>query len=54
MTVAYTTEISSVSTVSFQVAIVTGTEPGNKTLKNVEGAWIKEQEVIIDNGIETL
>jgi hypothetical protein len=50
MTVARITEISSVSTVSFQDAIVQGVERANKTLKNVKGAWIKDQEVTIDNG----
>ena len=50
MTVARITEISSISTVSFQDAIVTGVERANKTLKNLKGAWIKDQEVTIDNG----
>jgi len=38
MTVARITEISSVSTASFQDAIVQGVERANKTLKNVKGA----------------
>jgi flavin-binding protein dodecin len=50
MTVARITEISSVSGVSFQDAIVQGIERANKTLKNVKGAWVKDQEVTIDNG----
>jgi flavin-binding protein dodecin len=50
MTVARITEISSVSKVSFQDAIVQGIERANKTLKNVKGAWVKDQEVTIDNG----
>jgi flavin-binding protein dodecin len=50
MTVARITEISSVSTVSFQDAIVQGVDRANKTLKNVKGAWVKDQEVSIDNG----
>jgi len=50
MTVARITEISSVSTASFQDAIVQGVERANKTLKNVKGAWVKDQEVTIDNG----
>jgi dodecin len=50
MTVARITEISSVSDVSFQDAIVQGVERANKTLKNVKGAWVKDQEVTIDNG----
>jgi len=50
MTVARISEISSVSAVSFQDAIVQGVERANKTLKNVKGAWVKDQEVTIDNG----
>lgn len=50
MTVARITEISSVSTVSFQDAIVQGVERANKTLKHVKGAWVKDQEVAVDNG----
>jgi flavin-binding protein dodecin len=50
MTVARITEISSVSAVSFQDAIVQGVERANKTLKNVKGAWVKDQEVTIDKG----
>ena len=50
MTVARITEISSVSAESFQHAITQGVERANKTLKNVKGAWVKDQEVTIDNG----
>ena len=50
MTVARITEISSVSDTSFQDAIVQGVDRANKTLKNVRGAWVKDQEVTIDNG----
>jgi dodecin len=50
MTVARITEISSVSKESFQDAITQGIERANKTLKNVKGAWVKDQEVTIDNG----
>jgi dodecin len=50
MTVARITEISSVSDKSFQDAIIQGVERANKTLTNVKGAWVKDQEVTIDNG----
>ena len=50
MTVARITEISSVSSVSFQDAIVQGIDRANKTLRNVKGAWVKDQEVTVDNG----
>jgi flavin-binding protein dodecin len=50
MTVARITEISSVSAESFQDAIAQGVERANQTLKNVKGAWVKDQEVTIDKG----
>lgn len=50
MTVARITEISCVSPQSFQDAIIQGVDRANKTLKNVKGAWVKDQEVLIDNG----
>ena len=50
MTVARISEISSISEKSFEDAIVQGVARANKTLKNVKGAWVKEQEVMIDNG----
>ena len=39
-----------VSPKSFEDAIVQGVDRANKTLKNVKGAWVKDQEVQIDNG----
>lgn len=50
MTIARITEISSVSTRSFQDAIEQGVARAHKTLKNVMGAWVKDQEVTIDQG----
>ncbi len=50
MSVAKITEIQSSSTVSFEDAINTGIARADKTLKNVSGAWIKSQQVVIANG----
>jgi hypothetical protein len=50
MTVARVSEISSTSDVSFEDAIKQGVARANKTLRNVKGAWIKEQQIDIDNG----
>ena len=50
MTVARITEISSISSKSFEDAITQGVARANQTLKNVKGAWVKDQEVTIDNG----
>jgi flavin-binding protein dodecin len=50
MTVARVSEISSTSDVSFEDAIKQGVSRANKTLRNVKGAWIKEQQIDIDDG----
>ena len=43
-------EITSTSTKSFEDAIEKGIAKADKTLKNIEGAWIKEQKVKVTNG----
>ena len=50
MSVARITEISSVSKKSFEDAVAQGVARANKTLKNVKGAWIKDQEVMVEKG----
>ncbi len=50
MTVARVTEISSLSAKSFDDAIVQGIARAHKTLKNVEGAWVKDQKVECRDG----
>ncbi|HEX2740923.1 MAG TPA: dodecin family protein [Rubrobacter sp.] len=45
MTVARVTELSSTSTESFEDAIEKGVERATQTLRNVQSAWVKEQEV---------
>lgn len=50
MPVARVTEVSSTSTESFEDAIKQGVERANRSLRNVEGAWVKEQEVRIRDG----
>ncbi len=50
MSVAKITEIQSSSTTSFEDAINTGIARADKTLKNVSGAWIKSQQVVITSG----
>ena len=50
MSVARITEIISGSKKSFEDAIEKGIGRAVKTLKNVEGAWVKEQKVIVKNG----
>ena len=48
MSVARNTEISVTSEKSFQDAIEQGIARATHTLRNVKGAWIKEQEVIVE------
>ena len=48
MSVARTTEIIASSKKSFESAIEKGIERATKTLDNVTGAWIKDQEVVIE------
>jgi hypothetical protein len=50
MSVAKVIELSSTSTQSFEDAIQKGVARATKTLKNVQGAWVKEQQVSVENG----
>ena len=50
MSVAKVTEISSTSTKSFEDAVQQGLSRAGKTLRNIKGAWIKEQHVRVDSG----
>ena len=45
MSISRTTEIKSSSTTSFDDAMKKGIARAVKTLKNVRGAWIENQEV---------
>lgn len=44
------TEITCRSEKSFEDAIRAGIERANKTLRGVKGAWIKEQQVEVEDG----
>jgi flavin-binding protein dodecin len=48
--VARVTEISAISEQSFEDAIRVGIERASQTLRNLQSAWVKEQEVQISNG----
>ena len=50
MSVAKVSEITASSTKSFEDAIQKGISRATKTLKNVQSAWIKDQEVEIKDG----
>jgi hypothetical protein len=48
--IAKVVEITAESTKSFEEAITLGVDRASKTLKNVQGAWVKDQKVIVRNG----
>jgi flavin-binding protein dodecin len=49
MSVARVTELSVVSGTSFEDAIRQGVARATSTLRGVEGAWIKDMNVMIEN-----
>lgn len=50
MSVAKVTEISAASKAGFEDAIQVGIDRANKTLDRVEGAWINEMKVVVEDG----
>jgi flavin-binding protein dodecin len=50
MSVAKVSEISATSAKSFEDAIQQGLARATKTLRGIQGAWIKEQHVRCDAG----
>ena len=50
MSVARVTELSATSQSSFEDAIKEGINRATSTLRGVEGAWVKDMNVMIDNG----
>ncbi len=50
MSVARVTELSAISTTSFDDAVKEAVDWANKTLRGVESAWVKDQNVLIENG----
>ena len=49
-TVARISEISSSSSKSFEDAIKIGIARAVKTLKNVTGAWVQDQKLVVTDG----
>jgi flavin-binding protein dodecin len=50
MSVATVTEISATSQQGFEDAVQQGIQRANKTLRNIEGAWVKDMNVMIEDG----
>ena len=50
MSVARVTEISAISETGFEDAIQQAIGRANKTLRNVQGAWVKDMNGMIEDG----
>lgn len=50
MSVAKVIELSGRSTQSFEQAIKDAIAKAGETVENIEGAWVKEQQVVVENG----
>ncbi|WP_119067295.1 dodecin family protein [Rubrobacter indicoceani] len=50
MSVARVTEISATSTTSFEDAINEGISRATESLRGVEGAWVKDMNLLIEDG----
>jgi hypothetical protein len=50
MAIAKISEIIASSNKSFEDAIEKGIARANKTLKNVKGAWVANQKVVVERG----
>ncbi len=50
MAVARVTEIIAGSKKSFEDAIEQGIARASKTLKNIEGAWVQDQKLVVQKG----
>ncbi|PLS87658.1 MAG: dodecin domain-containing protein [Actinobacteria bacterium] len=54
MSVARVTELSATSETSFEDAINSAISRATQTLRGVEGAWVKDMNVLIENGSITV
>ena len=50
MSVAKHSEITAGSRKSFEDAVEKGIKKMAKTVDHIEGAWVKEQKVVVENG----
>jgi flavin-binding protein dodecin len=50
VSVATVTEISAISQQGFEDAVQQGVARANKTLRNIEGCWVKDMNVMIEDG----
>ena len=50
MSVATVTELSAISETGFEDAVQQAIARANKTLRNIQGAWVKDMNVMIEDG----
>lgn len=50
MSVAKVIEITATSKESFEDAIRSGISKASSTVENIQGAWVKEQKVVVRDG----
>lgn len=50
MSVAKIIEISAESTTSFEDAVAQGIKKASTSVEGIRGAWVKDQEVTVENG----
>lgn len=50
MSVAKVIEISAESPESFEAAVQKGIQRASTTVDNIQGAWVKEMKVTVENG----
>jgi flavin-binding protein dodecin len=50
MTVASVTEISAASPDGFEAAIREGIQRATKTLRNIQSAWVKDMNILMEAG----
>lgn len=53
MSIAKNIEITATSATSFDDAVKQGIQRASKTIKNIRGAWVKEQKVSVSDGAVT-
>ena len=53
MSIAKVSEITAASKKSFEDAIVQGIARASKTIENIQGAWIQQQTIQVQNGTIT-
>jgi flavin-binding protein dodecin len=49
MSIAKISEISAQSSTSFEDAVQQGIARASKTIRNIQSAWIKEQQVVVND-----